>query len=364
MRIAETASNPERRALEEEQTRQVARRASLLTLRDQIAVDEGLAPDAIALVQPALDAVELPGVDIARVLGAAIVIGVGAGLGVAYFLNTSRQTLTGREQPAQVLGVSLLADIPDFEQEAIESPVPARDNPRSAAAEAFRFASSTLEVAARARSARTVFMASSTHARGKTTAVVNTAVAAAGDNQSVLVLDCDFGNQEATRLLLGDNSGSLLGVTDVIEGETLARNATHEIELASGALLHVMPRGTRPTLAATTLQSRGARELVELLAGVYDLVIIDGPPMLQVAYASALASIADGVVVVVENGSLQSELSELKSRLDLVGTPVLGYLFNRSQLRREMTVTEGSMKDILGVGEVVEEIPTPGRWER
>jgi len=348
-----TASNPERRALEEEQARQVERRARLLTLRDEIAVDMGLSPDAIALVQPAQAAEELPG-DLAQILGVALLGGAAIGLALAYLLTVSRRALTGRAEPAGLLGAPLLADIPDFEQEGLDSPVPVRDNPRSATAESFRIASATLEVAMRGYSARSVFVASSTIGRGKTTTVVNTAVAAAVSNHKVLVLDCDFGNQQASRLLAGDNHGSLLGVTDVIEGEAMAREATHKIDLGNGASLHLMPRGTGPSLAATTLQSTDGRKLVALLAGMYDLIIMDGPPILQVAYASSLAELADGVLVVTEHLGRYSELLELKSRLDLVGTPILGYVYNRSPLRREMTLTEGSMTDILGDGSLIE----------
>lgn len=355
-----TASSPERRALEEEQARQVERRARLLTLRDEIAVNMGLAPDAIALVQPAVSAEELPGNE-ALVLGVALLVGAGSGLGLAYLLSVSRRAIATRSEPASVLGAPLLADVPDFEQERLVSPVPVRDSPRSAAAEAYRIAFATLEVAMRSYSAHSIFVASSTLGRGKTTTVVNTAVAAAASSRKVLVLDCDFGNQQATRLLAGDDHGSLLGVTDVIEGDVLARDATHEIDLGRGVSLHLMSRGTRPSLAATTLQSEDGRNLVALLAGTYDLVIIDGPPMLQVAYASSLAELADGVLVVTEHQGRYSELVELKSRLDLVGTPVLGYVYNKSPLRREMTMTEGSMTDILGEGALFERSRPWGR---
>jgi Mrp family chromosome partitioning ATPase len=140
----------------------------------------------------------------------------------------------------------------------------------------------------------------------------------------------------------------------------MAREATHQLDFENGVSLHLMPRGTRPTLAATTLQSKDGRRLVGMLAGIYDLVIIDGPPMLQVAYASSLAQLTDGILVVTTHHGRYSELVDLKGRLDLVGTPVLGYVYNRSPLRREMTLTEGSMTDILGDGGLVEGVREKG----
>jgi hypothetical protein len=70
--------------------------------------------------------------------------------------------------------------------------------------------------------------------------------------------------------------------------------------------------------------------------------------VLQVAYAASLADIAEGLVVIVEHQSSHAELVDLRGRLELISTPILGYIYNRSPLRREMTMTEGSMMDILG----------------
>jgi Mrp family chromosome partitioning ATPase/capsular polysaccharide biosynthesis protein len=346
--VASSTVSPQQQALLEEQARQVERRATLLTLRDEIAVDAGLAPDAIALVQRATGAEILAGFGLARVLAVAIIVGLALGSAFAYFLDASRKTLTRRSEPEAILGVRMLADVPDFELENLESVVPVRDHPRSAAAEAYRFAATSMTAAARAQNIQSILVVSSTLGHGKTTTVVNMAIATAVHGLSVLVMDCDFGNQEGSRLLLGETHMRDPGVTDVIEGAASLREASHRVDLGNGTWVWVMPRGTRPTLAASAFQSEGARQLFDDLVGSYDLIIVDGPPLLQVAYASMLAGLAQGLVVVAEHGGRQSELIDLKDRLELIGTPVLGYVYNRSPLRREMTMSEGSMMDILG----------------
>jgi Mrp family chromosome partitioning ATPase len=201
---------------------------------------------------------------------------------------------------------------------------------------------------ARTRDVRSVFAVSSTLGHGKTTTIVNTAIASAISGASVVVVDCDFGNQAASQLLIGEINPRLPGVTDIVDGVSTVDAALHEVTLGNGASLSVIGRGTRPTLAATALQSGRARQLFEELTASFDLVLIDGPPLLQVAYASILAELADGLIVVVEHEGSYSELEDLGARLGLVGTPVLGYVYNRSLLRREMTMSEGSMMDILG----------------
>ena len=346
--VANSSVTPDQQALVGEQVRQVERRATLLTLRDEIAVDAGLAPDAIALVQPATEAERLEGIGLPRVLAVAIILGLAIGAALAYFIDLKRKTITGRSEPEAVLGVQLLADVPDFELENLESVVPVRDHPRSAAAEAYRFAATSVIAKARSQALTSILVVSSTLGQGKTTTVVNMAIAAAAQGQSVIVIDGDFGNQEASRLLLGDAHMRDPGVTDVIEGTASITGASHRVDLGNGMWLWVMPRGTRPTLAASAFQSEQFRQLVGKLTEGYDLVVIDCPPLLQVAYASMLAELSEGLVVVIQHGAREAELLDLKGRLELIGKPVLGYVYNRSPLRREMTMSEGSMMDILG----------------
>jgi Mrp family chromosome partitioning ATPase len=347
--------NAEQRVLTEEQTALVSRRTALQNLLDEVNVDAGLAPNAVALIQPATNASRISGLGLSRVLAVSLILGLALGVGLAYFLTVWRRSFTSRSEPEAVLKAPLLADVPDFEQEGLESVIPVRDDPRSAAAEAFRFAAASTEARLRARDLTSAFVVSSTLGHGKTTTTVNMAVAAAIHGRSVLVIDCDFGNQEAARLLAGPSHSSLEGVTDVIEGAATVEEATHLVDLGNGVTLSLMPRGTRPSLAASTLQSPKARDFFSGVAESYDLVLVDGPPMLQVAYASTLADLAEALVVIVEHQGSYSELVDLTDRLDLLQKPVLGYVYNRSPLRREMTMSEGSMMDILGDSGFIED---------
>jgi len=81
----------------------------------------------------------------------------------------------------------------------------------------------------------------------------------------------------------------------------------------------------------------------------YDVILIDAPPLLQVAYASALLHVADAALVVVPHGVAIAEVEELADRLQFIGRPVIGYIYNRAPLRAEMMASEGSMADTLGM---------------
>jgi Mrp family chromosome partitioning ATPase/capsular polysaccharide biosynthesis protein len=344
------AGGPAQAALVQEQTLLANRRAELQSLIDNLTIDAELAPDAIALIQPADAAVRAGSPGTFRTLGIATVLGLALAIALAYFLTVSRRSFSTRMEPETVLGAPLLADVPAFDEEGLRTALPVRDTPRSAAAEAYRFAASSLAVACRNKGIRSLAFLSATQGQGKTTSLVNAAMAAAAYGSSVLVVDCDFGNQQALRLLMGSDRAVSAGITDVLEGTVALEDAIRRVELGDGFHIDVIGRGIRPTMAATSLQSAGSRDLFESMAQRYDLVFVDSPPLLQVAYASRIAELVEGVVAVVEHQSAFREAEDLVDRIALVGTPLVGYVYNRSALRREMTMSEGSMMDIIGDG--------------
>lgn len=342
--------SPVLRSLNEEQDLIIARRAELLTQRDQISIEAELAPGAVVSLLPAFAALEFPTLGSSRVLAVSLLIGLAFGAGLAQMMATSRRNFRTRSEPEEILAAPLLADIPDFGLEGVDSSLPVRDAPRSVAAEAFRFAAASLELQMRSKGAKVVLVVSATLGHGKSTCLINTALASARQGHSVLVIDCDFGNQDSANLLRGESPHPPPGFTDVVEVGRPLETSIQRIALGNGVSIGLLSRGRLPSIAADTLRSPGARTLFETVGNTYDLVFVDAPPLLQVAYASTVAGYADALLVVVAHGTPAQELEELTARLDLIGTPVAGYLYNKSPLRAEMSATEGSMKDILGDG--------------
>lgn len=342
-----SAENPEYLATLEEQSSALERRAELLIRRDEIEVDAELLGSGIALFSPA-GVPSQSRAELIRSLTFGVILGVLAGLGLAYLLAGRYSVLSDPYEPELALGAPLLAEIPDFRQEKIKVSLPVRQAPESASAEAFRFASASLEMQMARAAARSVAVVSAVQGGGKSTVAVNTALAAAREGHRVLIVDADFGNQRATGLLL---EGTLpeVGLTEVV-GEGVALDEAIEwIPLNGGVALGLLTRGRSPVIAPEFLRGPEVRTFFYDIRGEFDLVLIDAPPILQVAYCSTLVGYADAVVVVVGHRSPRSQLSELITRLSLIGTPLAGYLYNRAPLRPR-TTKEGSLADILGAG--------------
>lgn len=342
--------SPELQALSEEQDQLINRRAELLQRRDQIIIDAESAPGAVALLQVDEEATEIDQGSARRTLAVGTVLGLLAGFGVSYLLELRHNTFDARLEPESILGAPLLADIPHFAEENLASQVPARDFPRSAAAEGFRFAASSIEEAMRARGATSVMMVGGTLGHGKSTCVVNTTIAGTRQGHSVLLMDCDFGNQDTTRLLTDPRSLPSVGLIDVVEAGVPFEEAITKVPIGSELSFSLMCRGNRPAIAANLLSSKEAAGVFDKAKNDYDVVFVDAPPLLQVAYASTIANHVDALVVIVSHGSNVRELEELVNRLKLIDTPVIGYVYNRSPLRKAMTAVDGSMMDILGEG--------------
>ncbi len=345
--------DPDVIVLEEQRQTMVAQRADLVRNRNQIEVESELAPSGVTLYFPPLEAGQAGRLGIVRSSALGVVIGLVLGISIAYLLVGRRKGFSDRMEPEAVLGTPLLADVPDFATEKIMSPVPVIDAPRSAAAEAYRFAAASLDIILDDK-ARRVIVVSPLNGAGKTTTVANLAIAAAREGSRVLVVDADFGVQRLSRLLTAELHETVEtdvvppGITEAVDSPELLGRALQKISLRNGVTVSLLSRGRHPVVAIDFFRSAKTRAFLERVSDQFDRVFIDAPPMLQVAYASTLAGYADTALVVIEHGSTVTDLDEMSSRLRFIGTPVVGYVYNRAPLRREMTVTEGSMRDIVG----------------
>ena len=81
------------------------------------------------------------------------------------------------------------------------------------------------------------------------------------------------------------------------------------------------------------LTASSTRPLIAALAGSYDWVVLDGPPVLESPDAVELAALADGVVLVVQAGSAKRPVvSRAAEMLRKGGGRVLGSVLNRRRL--------------------------------
>jgi Mrp family chromosome partitioning ATPase len=341
-----TVDNPDLIALVNSEDATRTRIGDLQTVRDQLAVDADLASNGVVFRDPA---------EIAQPASAAMMLVLGflagsvLGSSIALLLARRRRRFGGRSEPERVLGVALLSDVPSFFEERIDTSLPVVEAPASASAESFRFVSAAITLQQERTIAetggeafKTVIMTSPTVSEGKTIVTANTAYAAALAGKRVLVLDADLGNPELTRMLQGSVMPPY-GLTDVVRGAVTLEEAVETVSMEHAGSVDLLSGGTQDGRPGDLISSPATAALFAHLTEVYDLVLIDGPPLLQVAYSTTLVRLADRALVVVSHGQDIHGAEDLKRSMDMIGTPMLGYVYNQAPLRREMALRAGSL---------------------
>lgn len=307
--------------------------SQLLTLEgraDSVLADATLYGDGVSLFDRAAD----PAVPSRpRPLGAAFVTGLLGFLAAAVLARwraVHHPTATSRHDPAAVLKAPLLAEIPDFAKCGVPTGTPASDAPHSVVAEAYRFLVDALGFALEANGGNTVLITSAGPSDGKTATAVNLGIAAAADGRRVVLVDGDA-RQRGLTALTGVPAEP--GLSDLTSADVPLPYVTSAMSVPGATDVPVIPAGRLLPDGSGFWRTGAFRSAMARVRESADLLVLDSPPLLAVSDTSALAAQADGIVLVVRHGTPIRVLEDLHERLAFVGTPVLGYVFNRSDPR-------------------------------
>jgi capsular exopolysaccharide synthesis family protein len=253
-----------------------------------------------------------------------LLIGVGVALFLEYFDDRIR---TKQELEGIVTGITTLGTIPIISdwKEKKDTVLVTIDQPHSSAAEAYRSLRTAIQFVGMDRPTRLVQFTSPTAADGKTTTLANTAVTLSQAGLRVLVVCCDLRRPRVHEFFGLKND---VGFTSVLLGDTPLADALQEVPACPG--LHLLASGPKPPNPSELLGSPKTRKLLESLADMADIVLIDSPPLLPVTDPSVLAGVVDAVVMVVSMGtSTQSGVTTALEALARVNAPLVGVILNR-----------------------------------
>ena len=167
-------------------------------------------------------------------------------------------------------------------------------NPKSSAAECARFIRTNLLFMSPDTPLRSIALTSPAPEEGKTTTAISLAATMAVTGSRTLIVDTDMRRPRLHRAFSVSNDH---GLSSVIVGEATLDQAIQKTEMA---LLDVLPCGPIPPNPAELLHTDRFAELVRELEDRYDRVIFDAPPVGAVADPAVLATVTDGIVLVVK----------------------------------------------------------------
>ncbi len=92
----------------------------------------------------------------------------------------------------------------------------------------------------------------------------------------------------------------------------------------------MLSSGTIPPNPAELLAPARTREVLDELGGLFDYIILDGPPVLGLADALVLAQATQGLMVIASAGETRKQgLQHAVKRLSQVQAPILGVVLNK-----------------------------------
>jgi len=238
------------------------------------------------------------------------------------------------EQAQSFLGLRPLALIPSLGTlKSIQRANPPNymiSKPRSRYGEAIRTIIIGLSERAReTRRAKILLVSSSLPSEGKTSLVLSLARFLAESNQRVLVVDCDLRRPAAHRAFEAECSP---GLSEYLLGEADPESIIRRDKHSAAELVSAGEGKKNPTML---LNSPRMRRLLRELAGSYDWIILDSSPVMAVADARLLATLADKTLFVVRWAKTRRETASLAvTRLQEAGADIAGLVLSRVDVRR------------------------------
>ncbi|MCE7962136.1 MAG: polysaccharide biosynthesis tyrosine autokinase [Acidobacteria bacterium ACB1] len=272
------------------------------------------------------------------------------GVGLALFLEYLDDTVRSTEEVESLLQLPALAAIPTIDsmpkrrlQLVAENGEPADDNlgsellihadPRSSLAEAYRQLRTSILLSTAGHAPKSLLITSSLPSEGKTTTATNTAISLAQTGASVVIIDADM---RRPRL------HSVFGISNADGLSTILSNDLSEAEILNiitqdeSSKLHLLTSGPVPPNPAELIGSDQMAKLLKMLQGHFTHVVVDSPPIASFTDGVLIASMVDGVVLVVNSGKSSRQVVRRSRQLLLdIGAKIIGVVLNNVNLRSQ-----------------------------
>lgn len=257
-----------------------------------------------------------------RALALGLILGLALGGGMAFFLEYLDNTVKSDKDLSSRFDLTVLGTIKQLKKkkEEIESFIV--HQPLSPLAESYRLIRSNLLLSSAEKPPQTVLVTSMGEQEGKTSTTINIARVLSQDGKKVVIIDCDLRKPRVHKVFGMKNSD---GLSSYLTGN-LESNLLHNIP---GENIKVITSGPIPPNPAELLNSQKMRTLIEKMAGMFDFILIDSPPVQRVTDSLVVSQVVDGTIVVVKAGKTTNEMlaSGMKKLRD-VNAHCLGFVLN------------------------------------
>lgn len=199
-------------------------------------------------------------------------------------------------------------------------------NPKSSIAEAIKTIRTNLQFSSVDDKVKSILVTSSFSGEGKSFVTSNLAVAFAQAGTKVLIVDCDLRRGRQHNIFHVEN---LEGLSNLLIDD-VEKKYKHYIKKTRYENIYVLPIGIVPPNPSELLASDKNKQLVEILAKNYDLVIYDGVPVGGLTDSIIMADLVDKIVIVSAYKQTPIELlNNTKKNLEKFSDKIAGVVLNK-----------------------------------
>ncbi len=274
------------------------------------------------------------------------------GMGLALFLEYLDDTIRTTEEIENYIQLPALAAIPTIDsmpkrklllvgsggngaetEDRSTSELLIHADPRSSLAEAYRQLRTSILLSTAGHAPKSLLITSSLPSEGKTTTATNTAISLAQTGAKVLIIDADM---RRPRLHSVFNIMNGEGLSTLLSSELSKQEVDSVIKYDEGTKLHMLTAGPIPPNPAELIGSEQMANLLKLLQSEYTHIVVDSPPIASFTDGVLIASMVDGVILVVHAGkSSRQVIRRSRQILQDVGAKIFGVVLNNVNLRSQ-----------------------------
>jgi capsular exopolysaccharide synthesis family protein len=326
----------------------------LLQRLKEASVSAGLKASNVRIVDAAVPPVIPVKPRVPLNLALALVLGFGGGIGIAFVQENLDNTFKTSEDVERFVQLPALATIPALESlnghervyglgrrakqrekgqnGALPAPTltlsPDHVIKYAALGEAFRGLRTSVLLSTANRPPRSLLVTSAQPAEGKTTVATNLAISWAQLGQRVLLVDGDLRRPAIHKAFQISSSPGLVSYL------TGLKEWPDVVVPSSVSGLDIIPSGPVPPNPAELLSCERMRALLHEAVERYTIVLVDSPPLLNVADSRVLAVEVEGVILIVKGNVTPREVAQrARGYAESVGANIIGIVLNNVDVR-------------------------------
>ncbi|WP_439442931.1 CpsD/CapB family tyrosine-protein kinase [Listeria aquatica] len=200
-----------------------------------------------------------------------------------------------------------------------------QEKEKAAIEEQFRLIRASIDLTNSEQKKQVILITSPESGTGKSTIASHLAVCYAKKGERTLLIDADLRKPTIHKHF---SVSRYIGLTNIITEQSSVTNCLQEVN-QDGYSLSILTGGPSPLNPSELLSSKNMEQLVNQLRKIFDVIILDTPPVTMVSDALVLTDLSDGVVLTFRyHQTVKEKAQAAAEKLKLSKARLLGVIFN------------------------------------